>query len=385
MSRIATAVALAAATTVLTATGSAHAAPGDPGGGVGRLLTDLGRLYQQTEEATEAFNATEERLKTQKTELARVTKELGAARVTLADGKRAAGMLAREQYKGRGDYAYSTFVRMLTSTDPGHALAQNHALRRAAAARAVKVARLEGAEKRADDLATKARAALDRQQTLAAKQKKERDAVQSRLKQVEAMLAALTADELASLAALESRTAERATQDLLGSGALGPQGVRASRAPSREGDRALTYATRQLGKPYVWGAEGPGSFDCSGLTQQAWAAAGRTIPRTSQEQWKYLPRVPLSALRPGDLVIYFPKATHVAIYLGNGQVVQAPRPGAYVKVSPLASNPVLGAVRPDPALASLPSYTPPDLPTGRTTDGNESDAGYSATYAPDAQ
>ncbi|GHA31445.1 hypothetical protein GCM10010329_63470 [Streptomyces spiroverticillatus] len=375
-------MAVAAAATVLAATGSAHAAPGDPGGGVGRLLTDLQRLYQQTEEATEAFNATEEKLKAQRGELARVTKELGVARVTLADGKRAAGMLAREQYKGRGEYAYSTFVRMLTSPDPAHALTQNHALRRAAASRAAKVARLEGAEQRADDLATKARAALDKQQTLAAKQKKQRDAVQARLKQVEAMLAALTADELASLAELENRTAERATQDLLGSGAFGPHGVRASRAPSREGDRALTYATRQLGKPYVWGAEGPDTFDCSGLTQQAWAAAGRTIPRTSQEQWKYLPRIPLSALRPGDLVIYFPKATHVAIYLGNGQVVQAPRPGAYVKVSPLASNPVLGAVRPDPALAPLPSYTPPDLPTGRTVEGNDSDAGYGAESAP---
>ncbi|MEU8890747.1 NlpC/P60 family protein [Streptomyces sp. NPDC048442] len=351
--------------------------------GVGKLLGDLQKLYQQTEEATEAFNATEEKLKAQRAEVVRLSNELGKARVTLAEGRRAAGQLAREQYKGRGDYAYSSFVRLLTSSDPEHALMQGHALRRAAADRAVKVARLESSEKRADDLATRARAALDVQQTLAAKQKKERDAVQARLKKVEAALAALSADQLAELAALETRSVDQAQRKLLGSGAFGPGGVRASRAPSREGDRALKYATRQLGKPYVWGAEGPGSFDCSGLTQQAWAAAGRTIPRTSQEQWKELPRVPLSALRPGDLVIYFPKATHVAIYLGNGQVVQAPRPGAHVKVSPLASNPVLGAVRPDPALAPLPSYVPQDLPTGRTVEGNESDAGYGAEQAPD--
>ncbi|MEU2516996.1 C40 family peptidase [Streptomyces syringium] len=72
------------------------------------------------------------------------------------------------------------------------------------------------------------------------------------------------------------------------------------------------------------------------------------IPRTSQEQWKRLTRIPLDALRPGDLIIYYQEATHVAIYAGDGQVIHAPRPGAFVKLSPIAFGPVLGAVRPDP-------------------------------------
>ncbi|MFI5802237.1 NlpC/P60 family protein [Streptomyces sp. NPDC051561] len=411
--KLTTAVVLAAATTVLAVTASATAAPGDPdpsdsafadtpgigpgaaldarpdilaepgaGAGVGQLLVSLRTLYQETEEATEAFNATEEKLKAQRAQVSSLTARLGKARDSLADSRRAAGQLAREQYKGRSDYAYSSFVRLLTSSDPEHALTHGHALRRAAAARAVKVARLETGEKKADELATKARGALDVQQALAVKQRKARDAVQARLRQVEALLASMTEGQLADLAGLEGRTAERAQQSFVASGALGPGGVRASRAPSREGDRALRYAVRQLGKPYVWGAEGPGAYDCSGLTQQAWAAAGRTIPRTSQEQWRLLPRVPLSALRPGDLVIYFPKATHVAIYLGNGRVVQAPRPGAHVKISPIAANPVLGAVRPDPKLAPLRSYVPPDLPA-RTVGGGGSDAGYGAEAAPE--
>ena len=104
----------------------------------------------------------------------------------------------------------------------------------------------------------------------------------------------------------------------------------------------MAYALRQLGKPYRWGATGPAAYDCSGLTSQAWAHAGTPIPRTSQEQWARLPRVPLNRLRPGDLIVYFPEATHVALYLGDGKVVQAPRPGTRVKVSPLAANPVLG-------------------------------------------
>jgi cell wall-associated NlpC family hydrolase len=133
----------------------------------------------------------------------------------------------------------------------------------------------------------------------------------------------------------------------------------------------LRYAVRQIDKPYVWGAEGPESYDCSGLTSQAWQSAGRAIPRTSQEQWRTLPKVPLSELRPGDLVVYFPEATHVAIYLGNGLVVHAPRPGGRVKVSPIAANPLLGAVRPDPGATPLDTYTPPELPAGATDGGDE--------------
>ncbi len=129
----------------------------------------------------------------------------------------------------------------------------------------------------------------------------------------------------------------------------------------------MRFAVEQLGKPYEWGAEGPASYDCSGLTSVAWQRAGTAIPRTSQEQWARLERVPLNELRPGDLVVYFPEATHVAMYLGDGKVVQAPRPGAEVKVSPIAANPVLGAVRPDPGGEPLRRYTPPRLPEGRRT------------------
>ena len=106
------------------------------------------------------------------------------------------------------------------------------------------------------------------------------------------------------------------------------------------------------------GRAGAGAYDCSGLTSQAWGQAGTPVPRTSEEQWARLKRIPLKELRPGDLVIYFPEATHVAMYLGQGMVVQAPRTGEKVKVSPLASNPVLGAVRPDPGGVPLCAAVP---------------------------
>ncbi len=236
---------------------------------------------------------------------------------------------------------------------------------RLAANRVATVDRLTGAARRADRLAAAARKALDQQKKLAARQKRERDAVNVRLREVEGLLATLSEEQIAQLAGLEQKGVDRAQSELVASGALS-----ATRPATRQGGDAVAYAIRQIGKPYVWGAEGPDSFDCSGLTSQAWSAAGRTIPRTSQEQWKRLPRVPLSALRPGDLVVYFPKATHVALYIGDGLVVQAPRPGTKVKVSPLAANPLLGPSAPTrapPRSPRTPARTSPRAPARART------------------
>ncbi|MFI6879623.1 NlpC/P60 family protein [Streptomyces sp. NPDC050400] len=368
-------VCTAAVAGTLLAPGPAGAAPGPGGGGqsVADLLTDLQTLYQEAEEATETYNATEEQLKERRTEAESLAGKLAKARGALHSSRLDAGRLAREQYQGRSEI--SPYVRLLLARDPQHALDQGHVLRRAAREQEATVDRLIGSEKKADDLATKARAALDQQLELAAARKKERNAVQARLKEVEELLASLTTDQLAELARAEQAGMADAQRQFMASGALSSVG----RAPSKAGDAALAYAVRQIGKPYVWGAEGPESFDCSGLTSQAWAHAGQVIPRTSQEQWATLPRVPLGELRPGDLVVYFPKATHVAIYLGDGMVVQAPRPGARVKVSPIAANPLLGAVRPDPGAGAMSGYRAPELPAGAMDGG---DAGYASAGAP---
>ncbi|MHB9758849.1 C40 family peptidase [Streptomyces sp. BYX5S] len=353
----------------------ASAAPApvpEPGGerSVAELLADLQRLYQEAEEATETYNATEETLKERREEADALARKLAAARSSLSGSRLDAGRLARQQYQARSDI--SPYVRLLLARDPQRALDQGRVLRRAAREQQATVDRLVGREKKADALATRARGALDARLRVAERQKKDRDAVRERLREVEALLASLTAGQLAELARLEEQGTAEAQRAFMASGALSSAG----RAPSKAGAEALAYAVRQIGKPYVWGAEGPGSFDCSGLTSQAWARAGRGVPRTSQEQWATLPRVPVSELRPGDLVVYFPKATHVALYLGDGMVVQAPRPGTRVKVSPIASNPLLGAVRPDPEEPPLPTYEPPPIPSG-AMDGD--DTGYAAT------
>ncbi|MGV9895209.1 C40 family peptidase, partial [Streptomyces tendae] len=324
--------------------------------------------------ATETYNGTEERLREQRAEVRRLDAELARTRTSLHDSRGAAGRLARQQYQSSG--SLSPYLRLLLARDPQHAVDQGHVIGRLARERVETVGRLTGDEKRADELSRRSREALGRQASLAERQERERDGVRERLRAVEAMLASLTPEQLAALAELESSGIAEEQERFLASGALGDDAK-----PSPGGESAVRFAVEQLGKPYEWGAEGPASYDCSGLTSVAWERAGTPIPRTSQEQWARLDHVPLDELRPGDLVVYFPEATHVALYLGDGMVVQAPRPGADVKVSPIAANPVLGAVRPDPGGEPVRRYTPPRLPAGAT---NGSDQGYSVSYAPAA-
>ncbi|MFD7814107.1 C40 family peptidase [Streptomyces sp. NPDC059785] len=353
--------------------------PSAPDGrSVATLLTDLQKLYRQAEQATEAYNTAEERFKEKRAEAVRLARRLAAARHSLHDSRGAAGRLARQQYQN--STGISPYVRLLLARDPQHALDQAHVIGQVARQRAETVDRLTGNELRTEALARAARKALADRFALAVRQRDERDAVRERLSEVEELLASLSEDELTRMAGLERAGVTRAQRSLVASGALGSPDAR--RTPTGEGGRAVRYAVRQLGKPYEWGAEGPRSYDCSGLTSTAWGKAGRPIPRTSQEQWARLPRVPLDELRPGDLVIYFPEATHVALYLGEGLVVQAPRPGARIKVSPIAANPVLGAVRPDAGGEPLRHYTPPVLPPD-AADG--SDDGYAYESVPAAE
>ena len=117
---------------------------------------------------------------------------------------------------------------------------------------------------------------------------------------------------------------------------------------STQGGKAVAFAYAQLGKPYQWGATGPGSYDCSGLVQAAWASAGVSIPRTTYAQWAALPHISTSALEPGDL-LYFDGVGHVAIYVGGGDIIDAPQTGQDVQKIPLAGwykSTLVGAARP---------------------------------------
>ena len=102
----------------------------------------------------------------------------------------------------------------------------------------------------------------------------------------------------------------------------------------------------QLGDPYAWGAAGPSSFDCSGLTMYSWAAAGVSLPHSSSAQYGVVRHVAISDLQPGDLVFYYSPISHVGIYIGGGRIIDAPYPGLSVHITGLHSMPLVGAGRP---------------------------------------
>ncbi|MGH3126205.1 MAG: C40 family peptidase, partial [Streptosporangiaceae bacterium] len=122
---------------------------------------------------------------------------------------------------------------------------------------------------------------------------------------------------------------------------------------------ALRAAESRRGLPYVWGAAGPSSFDCSGLVQWAFAQAGVSMPRVAADQARAGLAVPVSQLQPGDLLFYHTDPTdpgyisHVAIYLGNGWMIQAPQPGMDVQMVPASFGAQFaGAIRVYPRLAA---------------------------------
>lgn len=309
------------------------------------LLKRLQNLHRQAEEATEQYKGAKEKRDRQRQVVKDLTRELDDQREEVRENRAEAGRLARKQYRQSG---LSDYGILLLSDDPQEAFDRSHDLNRAAEAQAEVVRRLQDTQKNLDKVVTKQRAALKKAERYAEDQRKARDRVEDRVAKVEDIVSTLTGVQLEELRRLEEDGFDAAQAEFLASGALG-QG---NRAASDGGQTAVAWAFKQLGDPYVWGAEGPDAFDCSGLTSQAWAAAGTPIPRTSQEQWKQLPRIPLNLLRPGDLVIYYPGATHVGMYIGNGKIVHAPRTGDVVKVAPVGGMPILGAVRPDPGASA---------------------------------
>jgi cell wall-associated NlpC family hydrolase len=108
----------------------------------------------------------------------------------------------------------------------------------------------------------------------------------------------------------------------------------------------VQWAYNELGKPYQWGAAGPDSFDCSGLTQYVWGKAGVYLDHYTGSQWNQGQHVEASQLQPGDLVFFGSDLHHVGIYVGNGNMIEAPHTGANVRVSPYNRPDYAGAVRP---------------------------------------
>ncbi|MBZ6473466.1 coiled-coil domain-containing protein [Streptomyces griseocarneus] len=204
LGRAVCAAALAASTVLAVPAPTAGAAPAaPPEQPVSALLTRLRALYRQAEEATDSYTATGKKLRKQRAEAERLTRELADTRLALQAGRDAAGRIAREQY--RGARGFSPYLEFLLGADPRQAAERGHAIALAAERRAGTVERLRSGERRAAALASRARDALNSQQTLATAHKRQRDRARQQLGEVERLLASVTSEQLAELRRLERR------------------------------------------------------------------------------------------------------------------------------------------------------------------------------------
>jgi cell wall-associated NlpC family hydrolase len=119
-----------------------------------------------------------------------------------------------------------------------------------------------------------------------------------------------------------------------------------SQSTSGAAAKAVKTAQAQIGKPYEWGASGPSSYDCSGLTMYAWRSAGVSLPHSSRAQYESLPKVSRANIRPGDLLFYGSPIHHVGMYEGGGIMINAPETGENVRRDPIARSDYVGAARP---------------------------------------
>lgn len=335
--------AAAAATAALSGT-TAQLAAADPGPGPGRdravQVDRLDRLYRQAERATETYDAAQEQVQRQRQELSGLQDRVARSRQRVNELLDALGEVAAGQYRDGG---IDPAVVLLMSGDPESYLDRAAALDRVSAQQTGQLRELRTAERALERQRAQAAAELAEVRRSTAVLQERKNAVQRALATARRLLSALPPVQRAAYSPLTG--SGRASRDTRPAGAVPPV-LPVLPAPSGRAALAVAAVRQALGSPYVWGASGPNAFDCSGLMQWAYAQAGVRLPRTSQEQMNAGTRVPPAEARPGDLVVYRSDASHIAMYVGGGQVVHAPYPGARVRYDPVDMMPVTAVTRP---------------------------------------
>ncbi|WP_055715321.1 C40 family peptidase [Streptomyces torulosus] len=296
---------------------------------------EVDRLYEQAERATEAYNKADERADQLRDQVGAAQEAIARKQDSVNTMRESLGSLAGAQYRSG---ALDPSLVLLFSTDPDDYLAKASALDRISTHQAGELRDLQQAVR---ELAQKRQEATGKLTEL----EKSRKAVAAHKRTVERKLA--KARELLNSLPDEERAeydrASRSGRAEMEQETPDPSGAV---APNARAATAVSAARSALGKPYIWGSTGPHGFDCSGLMVWSYAQAGVALPRTSQAQRYAGAQVPLSQAQPGDLVTYRSDASHVGMYVGDGQVIHAPYPGAPVRYDPVGMMPIASVTRP---------------------------------------
>ncbi|MDN5384972.1 MULTISPECIES: C40 family peptidase [Streptomyces] len=278
------------------------------------------KLYQEAEQATEKYNGAKEKQEKLQKEISAIQDNVARGQQELNELRDALGAVAAGQYRTGG---LDPSVQLFLSSDPDEYLEKASTLDQLSGQQLEALKKIQEKQRELAQQRAEATAKLkDLSATRAELGKKKKEA-QAKLAEAQRLLNSLTAEEKAKLEAEEAR-ASRASTERVELGKTTPASGRAA--------AAFAAAQTKLGSPYVYGANGPSTFDCSGLTSWAYAQAGVQLPRTSEAQTNAGTRIySQSQLQVGDLVFFFNDLHHVGLYAGNGQVLHAPRPGTVVR------------------------------------------------------
>jgi peptidoglycan DL-endopeptidase CwlO len=305
------------------------------------------RLYHQAEQASERFNDARLEVKAARGRLTALESRLARQKSKVETVRAQVATAVVAQYQGQ---ALSSTSQVMLSDDPDDFIDQlttvsafNDQQSQMMAEFAVQARRLETREQAAQREVTKI-AETSRE---LGEEKAEIDDKAAKAKE---LLKTLEERAAARASRSEARTASGSAAARASRSEATPPGSAAAPAASAPASgraaAAVRYAMAQVGKSYVYGAAGPSAFDCSGLTMMAWAQAGVGLPHSSGAQMGSGTPVSQSELQPGDLVFYYSPVSHVGMYIGNGQIVNALNPGAGVGISGVNDMPYSGAVRP---------------------------------------
>jgi cell wall-associated NlpC family hydrolase len=300
-----------AAGALATFAGSAGAAPKPT---VSQVQKSVDRLTSQEDQAAQQYDQSEQQLSSAKQRLALVNREVKTDQAKFESMRSEIAAIASTAYENGN---MTSMGALLTSNNPAAVLSQASVLLQLSSDRSAQVTEFIQTARQLQQAQLTAVRTKQAMATLDAQRLARKKSIDKSLSHKKALLNTLTAQQQQAVTttSIGNGGTTKATNPVPVSGAAG---------------QAVAYAYSKLGDPYVYGATGPSTFDCSGLVQAAWASAGVAIPRTTYAQVAALPAVSTSNLQPGDL-LFFDGDGHVGIYVGGNELIDAPQTGLSVE------------------------------------------------------